>query len=84
MDQTIVKKESYEKVCRRLKYKLPVTLRYGFAIGFFFGFCFSMVSRKPSHLIKSMIYGTVLFGFGTCYSEFSYILQHKYSKFMNK
>lgn len=75
---------SYEKVKRRLSYKLPVTLRYGFAIGFFVGFFIAMGTRKPSHLIKTMIMGTFLFGFGTCYEEFSFILKHNYLEYTRK
>lgn len=63
------------KVKRQISYKLPVTLRYGFYLGFFFGLPIAMKTHKPSTLIKAIIFGTLGFGFGTCYQEFSQLIK---------
>ena len=74
------KRTDLERVTKRLSYKLPVTLRYGFAIGVFVGLPLCIFRQKPSLLIKSMLYTTIVFGFGTCLGDFKEYITLKYAK----
>lgn len=71
--------DNIKKIKRQLYYKFPVTLRYGFAIGFFIGIPFAYISRKPSNLLRSMLFFTICFGFGTCTSEFINLGKNEYN-----
>lgn len=72
--------QSLQKVYRKLSFKFPVTLRYGIAIGVIIGLPLCIFAQKPSYFLRTMLYSTFFFGFGTCYSEFWEILQLKYDE----
>ena len=50
---------------------MPVTFRYGFAMGIIFGILFGFAFKKPRYIIQFPLLGTFFFGFGTCIPEFN-------------
>ena len=76
--KTETPEETLKRVYRRLSFKMPVTFRYGFAIGFFCGVPAAFITGRPSSLLKWTLYTTIGFGLGTCYEEFGDIGMAKY------
>jgi len=75
--------DTLKRLYRRLSFKMPVTFRYGFVIGFVLGVPLAFFTGRPSTLLKWMIYTTIGFGMGTCYEEFGEIGIAKYKQ-MNR
>ena len=76
--KTETPEETIKRIYRRLSFKMPVTFRYGFVIGFVLGVPAAFYTGRPSTLLKGMLYTTVGFGLGTCYEEFGQIVNAKY------
>lgn len=60
----------YDKVKRKLKYKMPVTFRWGAYIGFILGCAHTLIGKNNRYLWMHPLIFTPSIGFGLCYNDF--------------
>ena len=63
---------------RKLSYKLPVTTRYGVAIGLASGLVATAYRKSLRPIVRHTIFYTTIIGLGLCYQEFYGIAQEYY------